>query len=119
MRVQYVGGGKLLVYSRDETLGTKIDSRSHFYTLVDIASCKRERVSCGGQPLRYCSGRYSQRTAVEGNKTYMGVTEGDGEDECPMIYIYDATTGTVKVGVKLSKGFCFDIIRVMIADEDS
>lgn len=113
MTVQYVGGGKLLVYSRDETLGTKIDSRSHFYTLVDIASCKRERVSCGGQPLRYCSGRYSQRTAVEGNKTYIGVTEGDGEDECPMIYIYDATTGTVKEGVKLSKGFCFDILRIM------
>ena len=116
--VQYVGGNKILAYSRDESLGTKIDSRSHFYTLIDLQTCRRERVSCNGQPLRYCSGWYSQRTAVYGKKAYIGVTEGDGEDEYPMVYIYDTLTGTVEEGVKLSKGFCFDIIRVMSSDED-
>ncbi|MBQ7458773.1 MAG: hypothetical protein IJS70_06355 [Bacteroidales bacterium] len=118
LTVQYLGGGKILAYSRDETLGTKIDSRSHFYTIIDTEFCTRTRVSCNGAPLRLCSGRYSQRTAVSGRKAYIGVTEGDGEDECPMVYIYDIISGTVEEGVKLSKGFCFDIIRVMSSDED-
>ena len=113
LTVQYVGGGRILAYSRDEKLGTKIDSRSHFYSLIELATCTRERVSCGGEPLRYCSGRYSQRTAVYGGKAYIGVTEGDGEDECPQVYIYDAASRTVEPGVKLSRGFCFDVIRVM------
>ena len=113
LTIQYVGGGNILAYSRDETLGTKIDSRSHFYTIIDTEFCTRKRVSCNGVPLRLCSGRYSQRTAVSGRKAYIGVTEGDGEDEYPMIYIYDCISGTVEEGVKLSKGFCFDILRVM------
>lgn len=113
LTVQYVGGGKILAYSRDETLGTKIDSRSHFYTLIDTKTCQRERVSCNGTPLRYCSGRYSQRTAVDSKFAYIGVTEGDGEDEYPQVYIYDKATGTVSPGVKLSRGFCFDLIRIM------
>ena len=116
--VQYVGGNKILAYSRDESLGTKIDSRSYFYTLIDTEFCTRTRVSCGGIPLRYCSGWYSQRTAVSGRYAYIGVTEGEGADEYPMVYIYDIVSDTVTEGVKLSKGFCFDIIRVMSSDED-
>lgn len=118
LTVQYLGGGKILAYSRDETLGTKIDSRSHFYTIIDTEFCSRNRVSYQGVPLRLCSGRYSQRTAVSGRYAYIGVTEGDGADEYPMIYIYDIVSGTVSEGRKLSKGFCFDIIRVMSSNED-
>jgi hypothetical protein len=41
------------------------------------------------------------------------VTEGAGADDYPCVYIYDIKTGEMEQGVKLSKGFCFDIIRVM------
>jgi hypothetical protein len=113
LTLQYVGNGRILAYSRDENLGTKIDSRSHFYSIINLSTAQRERVSYNGVPLRYCSGGYSQRSAVVDGKAYIGVTEGDGEDDYPMVYIYDSATNTVVPGVRLSKGFCFDIIRAM------
>lgn len=113
LTVQYVGNSKILAYSRVESMGTKIDSRSHFYSIIDINTARRERVQYNGTPLRYCSGGYSQRSAVLDGKAYIGVTEGDGEDDYPMVYIYDSATGSVQPGVRLSKGFCFDLIRVM------
>ena len=113
LTLQYVGNGRMLAYSRDENLGTKIDSRSHFYSIINLSTAQRERVSYNGVPLRYCSGGYSQRSAVVDGKAYIGVTEGDGEDDHPMVYIYDSATNTVVPGVRLSKGFCFDIIRAM------
>lgn len=116
LTLQYVGNGRMLSYSRVETMGTKIDSRSHFYSIIDLGTTRRERVSYNGEPLRYCSGGYSQRSAVVEGKAYIGVTEGDGADDYPMVYIYDSATGIVTPGVKLSKGFCFDLIRVMEGD---
>ena len=118
LTVQYLGNGKILAYSRDETLGTKIDSRSHFYTFIDLSDCSRKRVAYKGVYLPYCSGRYSQRTAVHGEWAYIGITEGDGENDYPRVYQYHIPTDTVYEGTKLSKGFCFDIIRVMSSDED-
>lgn len=118
LTVQYVGNDKILAYSRMESMGTKIDSRSHFYSIIDIATGRRERVQYNGTPLRYCSGGYSQRSAVLDGKAYIGVTEGDGADEYPMVYIYDSATGSVEPGVRLSKGFCFDLIRIMDAGQD-
>jgi len=115
LTVQYVGCGQILAYSRDESLGTKIDSRSQFYSLIDLATTQRERVCFQGRPLPYCSGRYSQRTAVVDGKVYIGVTQGEGEEDYPCIYIYDPATGLVEKGVELSKGFCFDLVRVMDA----
>jgi len=117
LTIQYLGGGKALCYSRDESLGTKIDSRSHFYTIVNLANGSRERVQFNGKDLRYCGGRFSQRTALANGKAYIGVGgEVDGteeEGEVPTIYIYDIKTGVVEKGVELSKGFCFDILRIM------
>ena len=113
LTVQYVGNDKILAYSRVESMGTKIDSRSHFYSIIDITTGRRERVQYNGTPLRYCSGGYSQRSAVLDGKAYIGVTEGDGPDDYPMVYIYDSATDRVVPGAKLSKGFCFDIIRAM------
>ena len=113
LTVQYLGGDKALAYSRDNSLGTKIDSESHFYTIIDLKNSTRERVAYNGEPLRYCSGRFSQRSAVYDGKAYIGVTEGAGADDYPCVYIYDIKTGEMEQGVKLSKGFCFDIIRVM------
>ncbi|MBO6069051.1 MAG: hypothetical protein J6P50_07585, partial [Bacteroidales bacterium] len=118
LTVQYVGNDKILAYSRVESMGTKIDSRSHFYSIIDITTGRRERVQYNGTPLRYCSGGYSQRSAVLDGKAYIGVTEGDGADEYPMVYIYDSATGSVEPGVRLSKGFCFDLIRIMDAGQD-
>ena len=116
LTVQYLGNGKALSYSRDETLGTKIDSKSHFYSIINLASGARERVKYNGQDLQYCGGRFSQRSVVVNNKAYIGVggeVEGEAEATYPTIYIYDCKTGAVEKGVELSKGFCFDIIRAM------
>ena len=116
LTVQYLGNGKALSYSRDESLGTKIDSKSHFYSIIDLATGSRERVKYNGQNLQYCGGRFSQRSVVVNGKAYIGVggeVEGEAEETNPAIYIYDCKTGTVEKGVELSKGFCFDIIRAM------
>ncbi|MBO4571759.1 MAG: hypothetical protein J5699_07535 [Bacteroidales bacterium] len=118
LTIQYLGEGKALCYSRDEALGTKIDSKSHFYSIINLSDCSRQRVKYNGQDLQYCGGRFSQRSAVVGGKAYIGVggeTEGLEEATYPTIYIYDCKTGAVEKGVELSKGFCFDIIRAMEA----
>ena len=119
LTVQYLGNGKALAYSRDEALGTKIDSKSHFYTIINLANGSRERVKFNGKDLQYCGGRFSQRTAIANGKAYIGVggeVEGEAEETNPTIYIYDCKTGVVEKGVELSKGFCFDIIRAMEAE---
>ena len=116
LTVQYLGNGKALSYSRDETLGTNIDSKSHFYSIINLATGARERVKYNGQDLQYCGGRFSQRSVVVNNKAYIGVggeVEGTAEATNPTVYIYDCKTGEVTKGIELSKGFCFDIIRAM------
>ena len=116
LTIQYLGNGKALCYSRDESLGTKIDSKSHFYSIINLANGSRSRVQYNGADLQYCGGRFSQRSVVVNNKAYIGVggeTEGEAEATYPAIYIYDCKTGAVEKGVELSKGFCFDIIRAM------
>ncbi|MBR5056462.1 MAG: hypothetical protein IKX03_04630 [Bacteroidales bacterium] len=120
LTIQYLGNGKALCYSRDEKLGTKIDSRSHFYSIIDLATSTRTRVKYNGTDLPYCGGRFSQRSAVVNGKAYIGVggeVEGlEAENEYPTVYIYDCKTGAVEKGIELSKGFCFDIIRAMDAN---
>ncbi len=116
LTIQYLGGGKCLAYSRDEELGTATTSVSCMYTIVDLATCKRERVKYNGQDLRICSGRFSQRSAIVNGKAYIGVTEGTGDTEYATIYIYDCKTGAVEEGVKLQKGLYFDLIRAMDAE---
>lgn len=114
LTVQYVGNGKALAYSRDNSLGTKIDSPSHFYSIIDLATGKRERVKYNGVDLPYCSGRFSQRSDVRNGKAYIGVANKD--DLTAGVYIYDTKTGNVEKGVELQSGFCFDIIRIMDAE---
>jgi hypothetical protein len=116
LTVQYLGDGKALSYSRDESLGTKIDSKSHFYSIINLTDGSRSRVKYNGTDLQYCGGRFSQRSVVVNGKAYIGVggeVEGEAEATYPTIYIYDCKTGAVEKGVELSKGFCFDIIRAM------
>jgi hypothetical protein len=111
LTVQYLAKGKALAYSRDNALGTKIDSPSHFYSIIDLATGQRERVQYNGVDLPYCSGRFSQRTAIVDGKAYIGVANKD--DLTAGIYIYNIETGKVEKGVDIQPGFCFDIIRVM------
>lgn len=113
LTIQYLANGKALAYSRDNSKGVKIDSVSHFYTIIDLATGERERVRCSGVDLPYCGGRFSQRSVVVGDKAYIGCTEGEGETDNPRIFIYDIPTGNVTLGLQLSKGFCFDILRVV------
>jgi hypothetical protein len=117
LTIQYLGYGRALCYSRDESLGTKIDSKSHFYSIIDLASGTRTRVKYNGTDLPYCGGRFSQRSVVVNDKAYIGVGgEGESDESYPTVYIYDCKTGAVEKGVELSKGFCFDIIRAMDAE---
>ena len=113
LTVQYLSNGKALAYSRNNTLGTCIDCPSHFYTIINLSTGSRERVKYNGTDLPYCSGRFSQRTAVADGKAYIGVA--DKYNLTAGVYIYDIATGNVERGVKLQNGFCFDIIRVVDA----
>lgn len=120
LTIQYLGNGKALGYTQNIALGTKIDSKSHSYWIIDLATGTRERVKYNGTDLPYCGGRFSQRSAVVNGKAYIGVggevEEAGVEQDYPTVYIYDCKTGAVEKGIELSKGFCFDIIRAMDAE---
>lgn len=114
LTVQYLANGKALAYSRDNALGTKIDSPSHFYSIIDLATGNRERVKYNGTDLPYCSGRFSQRSVIVDGKAYIGVA--NQTDLTAGVYIYDLKSGNVEKGIDLQSGFCFDIIRVVDAE---
>lgn len=114
MTVQYLGNGKALAYGRNDASGTKIDSYSHYYSIIDLATGQRTRLAYDGQEIAYSGGRFSQRSVVFNNKAYIGVnTEADAN---AVIYIYDIATGMVEKGAEVAGGFYFDMIRVMEND---
>lgn len=114
LTVQYLANGKALAYAKDYSQGGSSSKVNNgFYAIIDLATGQRERVKCEGQELPLCGGRFSQRSVVLGDKAYIGVTEGKGENDYPCVYIYDIPTGKVEQGIKLSKGLYFDIIRVI------
>lgn len=114
LTIQYLGNGKALAYARDDASGTMIDSYSHYYSIIDLATGKRERLSYGGKELAYSGGRFSQRSVVFNEKAYIGVnTEADAN---AIIYIYDTKSGTVEKGAEVAGEFYFDMIRVMEND---
>jgi len=114
LTVQYLGNGKLFCYSRhdDKDLGTAIDSYAHYYSVVDMQSLTRTRMSFGGTEIPYSSGRFSQRSAFDpnDNKVYFGVNT---ETAQPQIYVYDVKTGEVSEGIKVSEGYYFEQIRIL------
>ena len=121
LTIQYLGDGRALSYSQNNSLVEKltIDSKVNFYSIINLSTGTRMRVKFDGTDLQYCGGRFSQRSVVVNGKAYIGVggeTEGEAEATYPTIYIYDCKTGSVEKGVELSKGFCFDIIRAMDAE---
>ena len=121
LTIQYLGDGRALSYSQNNSLVEKLttDSKVNFYSIINLSTGARMRVKYDGADLQYCGGRFSQRSVVVNGKAYIGVggeTEGEAEATYPTIYIYDCKTGSVEKGVELSKGFCFDIIRAMDAE---
>jgi hypothetical protein len=110
LTIQYLGVGKALIYSRNDAKGTAIDAYAHYYSIVDLATGKRERLKYNGTEIPYSGGRFAQRTAVVDGKAYIGVNT---EAANPCIYIYDIATGKVEKGVEISEGYYFDMLRVV------
>lgn len=114
LTVQYLGNGKVFCYSRHDNseLGTGIDSYAHYYSVLDLNTLSRTRMSVNGSIIPYSSGRFSQRSAFDktANKVYFGVNT---ETAQPCIYIYDVKTGAVTEGMKVSEGYYFEQIRLL------
>lgn len=110
LTVQYLGNGKALTYTRNDAAGTSIDSYSHYYSIVDLNTGARERLTYNGQEIQYSSGRFSQRTAIVDGKAYIGVNTADKN---PCVYVYDIATGSVEKGVEIAEGYYFDMLRVL------
>lgn len=108
--VEYVGNGKVVAYARDDEAGENINSFSHYYTVIDLASAINQRLMYGGQPLPYSGGRFSSRMVSADGKVYVGI---DAKDANPQIYIYDVNTGNVVKGAELAPGYYFEQIRVL------
>lgn len=110
LTVQYLGDDKAFIYSRCDAQGTKIDSYSHYYSVLNISTGKSTRMQYGGTDIAYSSGRFSQRSAIYDGKVYFGVNPSDSN---PMVYIYDISTGTVSEGVQIEEGYYFEQIRLI------
>ena len=101
-------------YARNDAAGTQIDSYSHYYSIIDLATGEKTRLSYNGRELAYSGGRFSQRSVLFNEKAYFGVnTEADAN---AIIYIYDTKTGTVEKGTEVAGEFYFDMIRVVEND---
>ena len=116
LTVQYLGNGKVFIYSRFDDGGNKkntaIDSYSHYYSLLDLKAATRTRMSFNGAEIPYSSGRFAQRSAYAPaeNKVYFGVNT---ETAAPCVYVYDVKTGEVTKGVDVAEGYYFEQIRIM------
>lgn len=108
--VMYVGGNKVVAYARDDAAGTKIDSFSHYYTVIDVVSKTSTPITYNGQRLAYSSGRFSSRMAYVNHKAYIGV---DAEGQNPQIYIYDVEKNQTALGATMASGYYFEQIRVV------
>lgn len=112
LTVQYLGGNKALAYVRNDSQGTKIDSYSHYYVIVNLSTGQSRRLKYNGKEIAYSSGRFSQRSVIFNNKAYIGVNTKD--DANSIIYIYDIKTGSVEKGAgSRQESFFFDMIRVI------
>ena len=108
--VMYLGGDKAMAYARNDAMGTAIDDFAHYYTVLDVTAKTAAPVSYNGKQLAYSGGRFSSRMAYVNHKAYIGV---DAEGTNPVIYIYDALTGTTVKGAEMAPGYYFEQIRVV------
>ncbi len=114
LTIQNLGNGKALVYARNDAAGTAIDSYSHYYSILNINTGVKERLSYNGQEIPYSGGRFAQRTVIVNGKAYIGVNT---EKANPCIYIYDIATGKVEKGAEIAEGYYFDMLRMVENDK--
>lgn len=104
----YLTNGKALLYIIDPTHTNagwgSSGGYNCYYAIWDIASDNLSDVMYNGSPLPFCSGQWSQRHAVVGDKAYIGTNP---ESESPAIYIYDINTGDVVKGLTIKEGYEF------------
>lgn len=110
LTIQNLGNGKALAYARNDAAGTDIDDFSHYYTIIDLSTGERSRLSYQGAEIPYSAGRFAQRSVIVDGKAYIGVNTQDAN---PCIYIYDIATGNVEKGVEIAEGYYFDMIRLL------
>lgn len=113
LTIQSLGNGKALAYARNDAAGTGIDDFSHYYTVIDLATGSRTRLSCHGTEIPYSAGRFAQRSVIVDGKAYIGVNT---QESNPCIYIYDIATGNVEKGVEIAEGYYFDMVRLLEND---
>lgn len=107
--VQYLGNGKALTYARNQSADAGRDTYSLYYSIVDLKTGERTRLTCDGKDVGYSSGRFSQRSVVVNGKAYIGVNT----ETSTCIYIYDVATGITEKGADIAQGYYFDALRVV------
>lgn len=108
--ILYMGGNEIMAYARDDSMGTGIDSFSHYYTVINLNTKVASPVTYNGERLAFSSGRFSSRMCFVNHKAYVGV---DAEGTNPVIYIYDANSKQTSKGAELKAGVYFEQIRVV------
>lgn len=108
----FLTANKALLYIQDpEYTGLGPDAWGNnyncYYAILDLTNDKKEEIKYNGTNLPFCSGTFSQRSVVLGNKAYIGVNPEHGN---PCIYTYDTKTGDVTKGTEISEGYEFNRI---------
>ena len=111
LAVEYLGENKCLAYARDDEFGTGIDSYSHYYSVIDLASpANNKRLEADGQTIGYSGGRFSSRMGFANGVAYVGVNT---ENADPCVYLYDVKTGKTSKGATIKEGYFFEQIRIL------
>lgn len=105
-----VGNGKALAYARDDSMGTEIDSYSHYYAVINLQNGTFESLKFNGTALPFSGGRFSCRMAERDGVAYLGVNP---EQTNPVIYIYNSADGSVAKGAEMKEGYYFEQIRIV------
>lgn len=116
--VDYMGDNKALLYLQDpEHTGTGTDNSKYegwgngyncYYAMLDLTTDELTEFQYDGKPLPFCSGTFSQRSFVLGNKAFIGVNP---ETSNPMVYVYDMDAKTVTPGISIQEGYIFTRIN--------
>ena len=116
--VDYMGDNKALLYLQDpEHTGTGTDNSKYegwgngyncYYAMLDLTTDELTEFQYDGKPLPFCSGTFSQRSFVLGNKAFIGVNP---ETSNPMVYVYDMNAKTVTPGISIQEGYIFTRIN--------
>jgi hypothetical protein len=106
---EFLTDGKALLYIQDpEYTGAAGWGSDYncYYAVLNLATNQLEALN-----LPFSEGLFSQRSAVLGDKAYIGVNPKNGE---PCVYVYDIATGKLTKGLKIAEGYAFDRIVTLL-----